>query len=86
MKKTVAMLVFGSLLAVSLMAVAGDDEKAKNKYGVQQLSGTMVEKRVMQMLQGVDWYGSFNDAVAAAAEEARPVFWVQLVGELDGGL
>ena len=78
MKKTVAMLVFGSLLAVSLMA--------KNKYGVQQLSGTMVEKRVMQMLQGVDWYGSFNDAVAAAAEEARPVFWVQLVGELDGGL
>lgn len=86
MKKTVSMLVLGSLLTVGLMAVAGADDKPKRHYGDPGISGTAVEKRVMQMMQGIDWYASFDDAVAAAAEEAKPVFWVQLVGNLDGGL
>jgi hypothetical protein len=53
---------------------------------VPKFKGTEVAKRVDRMLSGVNWHGNFDDAMATAAEQGKPLFWLQMVGNLDSGL
>ena len=75
------------VLTVSIMATitVADDRpltpRAKPKFG-----GTEVVQRVESMFSGNTWHGDFEQAMAQAAEQGKPLFWLQVVGKLDGGL
>gem|GEM_PF-655757 len=79
-----------SVLAVAMFITiggleAGDDERLTPR-SVQKLSGTEVAGRIEHLMSGINWHGNFDDAMARAAEEGKPLFWLQMVGNLDGGL
>jgi len=79
-----------SVMAVALFITiggleAGDDERLTPR-SIPKLSGTEVAGRVEHLMSGINWHGNFDDAMARAAEEGKPLFWLQMVGNLGGGL
>ena len=51
-----------------------------------KIHGSEVEKSVGRLVADVHWHRDLTHALAVAKEEGKPVFWLQLVGELDDGL
>jgi hypothetical protein len=86
--KRLSLVMAGTLvLSVCGDLGAGDgDDTRITPRSVPKLKGTEVAKRVDMMLSGVTWHGNFDDAMASAAEQGKPLFWLQMVGKLDGGL
>jgi len=70
----------------SLDAGDGVREKALTPRSIEKISGAEVKKAVDKVLAGVHWHTDLSHALAVAAEEKKPVFWLQLVGGLDDGL
>lgn len=82
-------LVMAGTLVLSVcgdLGAGGGDDSRITPRSIPKFKGTEVAKRVDQMLSGVTWHGNFDDAMASAAEEGKPLFWLQMVGKLDGGL
>ena len=52
----------------------------------QTVGGGEVEKRTTTVLRQGKWSTSFAAVKARAEKSEKLIFWVQLVGELDGGL
>lgn len=50
------------------------------------LTGRVAELRIQELQARVRWNRTLEDATAAARESGKPVFWLQVVGELGGGL
>ena len=65
-------LAVGLALTVSLQA--------------QTVGGAEVEKRTTVVLQKGNWSSTFDAVKMRAEKEGKLIFWLQLVGELDGGL
>ena len=86
--KRLSLVMAGTLvLSVCGDLGAGDgDDTRITPRSVPKLKGTEVATRVDRMLSGVTWHGNFDDAMASAAEQGKPLFWLQMVGKLDGGL
>ena len=79
-----------SVVAVAMFITIGglearDDERLTPR-SIPEFSGTEVAGRVEHLMSGIKWHGNFDDAMARAAEEGKPLFWLQMVGNLDGGL
>lgn len=70
-----SVLVLGALLAPTALA--------QRNYAVE---GAEVEKRTEALMDRIDWKPSLEEARAQAAESKKLVFWLQIVGDLDGGL
>jgi hypothetical protein len=51
-----------------------------------EVSGTKVAARTDKVIQAIDWSSSLSAVKERAQKEKKLVFWLQLVGELDGGL
>jgi len=51
-----------------------------------EVSATQVAERTQKVLKHIPWAESLNAAKEKAAQEKKLVFWMQLVGDLDGGL
>ena len=51
-----------------------------------EVSGPQVAERVEKVMKSIDWQESLAAAQAKAQKEKKLVFWLQLVGDLDGGL
>jgi hypothetical protein len=84
-----ALLLAAALLGVVVSALhAGDGEKEKSitLRSNEKITGAEVKKAVDKVLAGVHWHTDLSHALALAAEEKKPVFWLQLVGGLDDGL
>ena len=82
-------IVMAGTLVLSVcgdLGAGGGDDSRITPRSIPKFKGTEVAKRVDQMLSGVTWHGNFDDAMASAAEEGKPLFWLQMVGKLDGGL
>jgi hypothetical protein len=75
-----------ALAAPALSAGDGVREKAITPRSIEKITGPEVEKAVAKVLAGVHWHTDLSHALATAAEEKKPVFWLQLVGGLDDGL
>jgi len=50
------------------------------------VSGTDVSQRVERVMASIPWVHDLDAALAAAAKKKKLIFWLQIVGELDGGL
>ncbi len=82
---TRGLMVMAVMLCSFSVLSAGDDEKLTPR-SVPKFGGTEVESRVKTLMSGVSWHHDFDDAMARAAEEGKPLFWLQMVGDLDAGL
>jgi len=80
-----AVLVTGAT-AAALGAGDGVREKAITPRSLEKITGPEVKKAVDRVLAEVHWHTDLSHALAVAAEEGKPVFWLQLVGGLDDGL
>jgi hypothetical protein len=72
--------------AAALFAGDGVREKALTPRSLEKIAGPEVKKAVDKVLAGIHWHTDLSHALAVAAEEGKPVFWLQLVGGLDDGL
>lgn len=52
----------------------------------KHVKGDDVEKRTTEVVQTEEWADSLDGLLARAKDEKKLVFWLQLVGSLDGGL
>ncbi|MGE4618293.1 MAG: hypothetical protein AAEJ04_00630 [Planctomycetota bacterium] len=84
------MKAFGSVIFLLLFFITATisvaDDRPLTPRSVPKFGGTEVAQRVETMFSGLQWHGDFDDAMARAAEEGKPLFWLQVVGKLDGGL
>lgn len=51
-----------------------------------EFTGTQVAERTEKVLKSIPWASSLAEAKERAQKENKLVFWLQLVGNLDGGL
>ena len=68
-----------ALLAILAFAFVGTSVKA-------EVAGTTVEKRVTKVMKTIRWQPDLKSAQEKAKKEKKLVFWMQIVGDLDGGL
>jgi len=89
------LLVLILLLAWTGWAVAGDRNKgsrtpANGGPGVETkdagavVPSSVVEKRVEKLNDKIHWYTSLDEAKAIAREQRKPIFWVHVLGDIDG--
>ena len=92
MKRVVVLFL---LLASTGIAVAGDRNKgtrppANGTGGVETkdagavVPSGIVENRVEKLNDKIHWYTSLDEAKAVAREQRKPIFWVHLLGDIDG--
>lgn len=48
------------------------------------LTGTVTEERVSKLTNDITWYTSLPAAEEAARSQNKLIFWVQMIGNLDG--
>lgn len=48
------------------------------------ISGEIAQKRVAALTLNVHWFDSLDDAKAAAKHTGKLIFWVHMLGELNG--
>jgi len=50
------------------------------------VTGGQVKLNVDKMMSKIDWSKDFNELKKKAQAERKMIFWVDIVGDLDGGL
>ncbi len=66
------------LLAVAFLLLA------PGPGGSQVFSGDEAKDRVRELTGGIHWYHSLTQAQQAARNGEKMIFWVQMLGSLDG--
>ena len=69
---------------IALVMTASPDVSAGDYYNM--LSGVEAEKRIERLTTQIQWHRNLEEALAEAKKTDKPVFWLQLVGDLDDGL
>ena len=49
-------------------------------------TGEQVKSNVDKMMSKINWSNNFNELKKKAQAEKKMIFWVDIVGDLDGGL
>ena len=52
----------------------------------EHVKGSQVSARTTKVVSAIDWGNDLQAVREKAGKEKKLVFWLQLVGELDGGL
>ncbi len=77
------------LLLATGVLLAADGVREKGALTLRSnltIRGEEVKRTTDLLLSEVSWHKDLEHALALAKEENKPVFWLQLVGELDDGL
>lgn len=74
------------LAALAALALITPVAVAQRKVDPQPVSGSKVAERTTLVGQAIDWKGSLEEAKKEAAEKHKMIFWMQIVGDLQGGL
>ncbi len=53
--------------------------------GNQVLSTSIVEERVKDLTTQIHWYKSLKEAEVEAQAQHKMIFWLQMLGDIDGG-
>lgn len=69
-----------TLIAVGALAGTPSDAQA------QAIQGKVVAERTKRLMTSIAWVGSRSALAKAAKASGKMQFWLQVVGELDGGL
>ncbi len=56
------------------------------RFDSQKISASKVEKNVKSVNRVINWHNSLDVVKQKAEKTGKMIFWMQLVGELDGGL
>jgi hypothetical protein len=48
------------------------------------LQGTVCSERVHDLTSNVHWYNNLQEAEAAAQQQGKLVFWMHMLGKIDG--
>ncbi len=75
-----------SLTAVSVAAIMMCTFGAMQIVQAAQpvMSGTIAQDRVHQLTSQINWYHSLPKAEAEASKEGKLVFWMHMLGHIDG--
>ena len=46
--------------------------------------GELVEKKVEKLSEKIDWQTSLDEAKSLARKQHKPIFWIHVLGDLDG--
>ncbi len=74
-------VVFSLILSL-LVSVYGQSKSFVPKV----VSGKKVEKSVSKVMSTLHWKRSLEDVKEIAKKSGKMIFWLQIVGDLDGGL
>jgi hypothetical protein len=55
-----------------------------NKNTGATVPSDVVERQVARLSTLVEWHTSLDEAEAQAQKEQKPIFWVHVLGDLDG--
>lgn len=77
-RRLAAILVLTCGLVTGADAIAGD-------YG-RRVEGTVVKEATDKVLQTVTWHRTIDAALSDAHQQKKPMLFLQMVGDLDGGL
>jgi hypothetical protein len=76
------------LLAANVWASAGDRNKGSQGVETKDAGAVVpsgvVKKRVEKLNDKIHWYTSLDQAKAIANEQRKPIFWIHVLGEIDG--
>ncbi len=50
------------------------------------LTGEQVKTRTEALMKDIPWVNNLDELKAKARQENKLIFWMQIVGDLDGGL
>ncbi len=73
-----------SLAALAVCLVLGGTVTLK--AGPYRVPGSQVKERTELVLKGYEWFRDLEALKREAAQRKKLVFWIQIVGDLDGGL
>jgi hypothetical protein len=59
-------------------------QQEARQFRVPQLKGRRLAREVKKLTRELDWHRELDDAAAAAAQEGKPILWIQLLGDLPG--
>ena len=48
------------------------------------LEGQVCSTRVHQLTANIHWYNNLKDAEKVAQEQGKPIFWMHMLGKIDG--
>jgi hypothetical protein len=80
-----AALLLATGIGGAALAAGDEREKALTPRAIEKIGGEEVKKAVEKVLT-LHWHTDLSHALATAREEGKPVFWLQLVGNLGDGL
>jgi hypothetical protein len=76
------------LLASPCWAAAGDRNRGSRGVETKDAGAVVpsgvVERRVEKLNDKIHWYTSLDEAKSAAREQRKPIFWVHVLGDIDG--
>ena len=71
-----------SQVANSPPKLAGAGVEKKDTGAV--ISGDAVEKKVEKLADKINWETSLDEAKSLAQKQHKPIFWIHLLGDIDG--
>ena len=54
------------------------------KFRGVRVSGRELKSRVKRLNKELEWHDSIEDAAKVAQQTGKPIFWLQMLGDLDG--
>ena len=73
-----------TLAAVAMLLTTGVLHAQNVAY--KTVTGGQVKLNVDKMMSKIDWSKDFNELKKKAQAQKKMIFWVDIVGDLDGGL
>ena len=73
-----------SVLAGTALACAFFATSALPSQAEKVLQGEICSERVHELTSNVEWYKNLHKAEDAAREQGKLVFWLHMVGKIDG--
>jgi len=52
--------------------------------GPKVLTGNVTQQRVSQLTNEIHWFKNLSEAKSAAYQQGKMVFWVHMLGQIDG--
>tara|TARA_B100000929_G_scaffold288730_1_gene277829 strand:- start:363 stop:599 length:237 start_codon:yes stop_codon:yes gene_type:complete len=73
-----------TVAAFAVLFVTGTLHAQNVSY--KTVTGEQVKLNVDKMMSKIDWSKDFNELKKKAQAEKKMIFWVDIVGDIDGGL
>ena len=73
-------------LAVAVVALIALPQGALAGGKHVLMDGETAAERIKEVTTKIPWQRDFEEALAAAKQQDKPLFWLQMVGDLDDGL